>query len=61
MWRLRIENELLDSKSAIFFTGTFSDEAIENIKKTVWGRRRKRHSDKSEQIILRKTKEEIRH
>lgn len=33
MWRLRIENELLDSKSAIFFTGTFSDEAIENIKK----------------------------
>ena len=25
MWRLRIENELLDSKSAIFFTGTFSD------------------------------------
>ena len=33
MWRLRIENELLDSKTAIFFTGTFSDEAIENIKK----------------------------
>lgn len=33
MWRLRIENELLDSKSAIFFTGTFSDKAIENIKK----------------------------
>ena len=33
MWRLRIENELLDSKSAIFFTGTFSDESIENIKK----------------------------
>lgn len=33
MWRLRIENELLDSKSAIFFTGTFSDEAIENIEK----------------------------
>ena len=30
---MRIENELLDSKSAIFFTGTFSDEAIENIKK----------------------------
>ena len=48
MWRLRIENELLDSKSAIFFTGTFSDEAIKNIKKTVWGKRRKRHSDKSE-------------
>ena len=33
MWRLRIENELLDSKSAIFFTGTFSDEAIEKIKR----------------------------
>ena len=33
MWRLRIENELLDSKSAIFFTGTFSDKAIEKIKK----------------------------
>ena len=33
MWRLRIENELLDSKTAIFFTGTFKDEAIENIKK----------------------------
>ena len=32
MWRVRIENELLDSKTAIFFTGTFSDEAIENIK-----------------------------
>ena len=29
----RILPELLDSKSAIFFTGTFSDEAIENIKK----------------------------
>ena len=40
MWRLRIENELLDSKSAIFFTGTFSDEAIENIKK----RNSKKHS-----------------
>ena len=25
MWRLRIENELLDSKSAIFFTGTKMD------------------------------------